>query len=518
MRSFSINKLSYIYEKILKKNKLKKIFYYGKFNHLNLSIFQSRDEREFDIANYKLLKSLIFSEKINLGKINKGSYNSYIKYYFNIFKEFDYLYSHKLYLIILKDIFKFLKQIFDTLILISCVLILSIYNTIFRNNSKNIISKKRIYSIFYWNEKGQNSASYYYPNIVNENNSIAFIASFADCKNFLSLGLLHSIKNFNYYSPANIISFNGFIRSLFQFLHLFLNDLSLGLFKKDYEFIRFWYGWKKCTEIFYSVLVYNSLLELITNSKNCEFISWYENQITNKAFSLAVSYSKIKLNSSSSLSTFNGSPISINNKKQYMPFKEEIINGLWGEKYYVQDAESMIEMKSYFTQKQINLKLEITSDLMSRSKEINENLSLNITPEREITIFTHDSYWDMIACILSIFNKNNKFHNPTELVNQTKFIYIRLHPALNKKDALNQLLFINEIPKNIKFQFINNKLESISLSIKKTLYSYFGHSSYINLALAMQANVIAVNTIHTNKISINSRRLNSNNLHFADPW
>ena len=138
--------------------------------------------------------------------------------------------------------------------------------------------------------------------------------------------------------------------------------------------------------------------------------------------------------------------------------------------------------------------------------------------EREITIFTHDSYWDMIACILSIFNRNNKCQNPTELVNQTKVIYIRLHPSLNKKDALKQLLYISEIPKNIKFKFIDNKLESISLSIKKTLYSYFGNSSYINLALSLQSNVIAVNTIHTNKISINSRRLNSNNLHFVDPW
>ena len=71
--------------------------------------------------------------------------------------------------------------------------------------------------------------------------------------------------------------------------------------------------------------------------------------------------------------------------------------------------------------------------------------------EREITIFTHDSYWDMIACILSIFNKNNSYQNPLELVNQSKVIFIRLHPSLNKKDALKQLLNIREIPKNIKF-------------------------------------------------------------------
>ena len=175
--------------------------------------------------------------------------------------------TNRLCVVILKDVLKFLKQIFDTLLLFSLMLSLSIFNTIFKRNSKKKIIKKRIYSIYYWNKRSQNSASYYYPNITNQNNSIAFIASFADCKNFLSLGLLNSIKNYNYYSPANILSLKGFIRSFIQFLHLFINDLNLGLFKKDYEFIRFWYGWKKCTEIFYSVLVYNSLLELIKNTR-----------------------------------------------------------------------------------------------------------------------------------------------------------------------------------------------------------------------------------------------------------
>ena len=34
--------------------------------------------------------------------------------------------------------------------------------------------------------------------------------------------------------------------------------------------------------------------------------------------------------------------------------KEEIINGLWGEKYYVQDAESMLEMENYLKKKFIH--------------------------------------------------------------------------------------------------------------------------------------------------------------------
>ena len=61
------------------------------------------------------------------------------------------------------------------------------------------------------------------------------------------------------------------------------------IFNKDCKFLKFWYDWKKCSEIFYSLLVYNSIFELVKNSNRCEFISWYENQISNRSFSLGVS-------------------------------------------------------------------------------------------------------------------------------------------------------------------------------------------------------------------------------------
>ena len=41
---------------------------------------------------------------------------------------------------------------------------------------------------------------------------------------------------------------------------------------------------EKSAEIFYGILVYNSILKLAKHSQKCEFISWYENQFTNRAF------------------------------------------------------------------------------------------------------------------------------------------------------------------------------------------------------------------------------------------
>ena len=50
------------------------------------------------------------------------------------------------------------------------------------------------------------------------------------------------------------------------------------------------------------------------------------------------------------------------------------------------------------------------------------------------------------------------------------------------------------------------------------MYSYFGISSYINLAISMKVSVVSVNTIHTNKQPINSRRISTNKLYFVNPW
>ena len=76
--------------------------------------------------------------------------------------------------------------------------------------------------------------------------------------------------------------------------------------EKNYNFLNFWFGWKKASEIFYSILIYNSLISLTTKSKRCEFISWHENQITNRAYSLGVS-SVRRISSSNKLISFNGS-------------------------------------------------------------------------------------------------------------------------------------------------------------------------------------------------------------------
>ena len=130
MKIISISKLSELYEKISKKNRKDPKFKKGIFNYLNLSVHYSRDERDFDLNNYELLKSLVYKKRLNLRKIKKGNFGEYYKNYFFNFKEFDYLISIDIPLLILIDFLKILKQIIDIFVVFFIIFNFSIINSI----------------------------------------------------------------------------------------------------------------------------------------------------------------------------------------------------------------------------------------------------------------------------------------------------------------------------------------------------------------------------------------------------
>ena len=97
-------------------------------------------------------------------------------------------------------------------------------------------------------------------------------------------------------------------------------------------------------------------------------------------------------------------------------------------------------------------------------------------------------------------------------------ISIRLHPSLNKKIALEEIKKIKEIPDYLKYEFINNKEENLITSLKSSNYCYFGISTYVNLAIELNKNVIAVETNHIYKPPIKRELLSSPNLRVVLPW
>ena len=519
MKRISINKLRVFYKKLRGKKQINIFLKLKKFNYLYLSCFLSRDDREFDTCNYSLLKKLRLNKKKLIKSFFKKTkkINGFERYLMNL-KEYKYLPHNYLPLNFLKDILKSFLQIFDILGIFLITFLYGLIKFFIKEEKINYcFQNEKIYSIYYWKKKGSLSAEYYYPDLVAQKNQI-FISSFCDVKIF-SLGLLHSLRNSKFLSPPRVLNLKGLILSLFQFLHLLIYEVYLFSFKKNLSFLTFWIGWSKAPEIFYSILIYNSIIKLAKDSNQCEFISWHENQITNKSFSLGVNYAKRKFFTSNILSCFNGTLFSKQIKKQFLPLKSEFEIGFWGNKYYLQDEGSLKEMKSHCKSENLNISLEVTSIAMQRyetSYEIKKNKS-NL--KRNITVFTHASYWDLLACLLSIFNDNNSpINSPKNLKDKSKYIYIRLHPALNEKDAREEIRRIAEIPEFVNYEFIQNSKESFTTSIKSSNYCYFGESSYINLAIELKSKVISVETNHLNDPPIKSELINSPNLFYSSPW
>ena len=518
MERISIKKLRLLYDCFKSQQSKYKINNFIKFNYLNLSIHFSRDEREFDHNNFKTLLKLTRekkNKKTNFEK-NRKKMDGFTRYLLS-FKEYYYLPDKRIFFILLTDLLKFGKQILDIFGIIIIVFISIFYRFLKTNSNKKLTLKnQKIYSIYYWTKKKSESASYYYPSINFLNGDKAFISSFSDSKLF-SLGLINSIRKTNFLSPSKILNIKELFKSILQFLHLFAYDFFYSFYEKNYNFLSFWFGWKKASEIFYSILIYNSLIHLTTKSSNCEFIGWHENQITNRAYALGVSTVR-KISSSNKLTSFNGSLLTQQIKNQFLPLNEEVKIGFWGQNYYVQDKSSLREMNSYLIKNNIYIPLEVVPKSMVRTKVILDDEFCKLQISREITIFTHSSYWDLLACILSIFNEKNRNLIPIDSYLENKTIFIRLHPALKKEEAIKEIKLIKEIEHFSNFEFLDNNKESLFTSLSLCNYPFFGESSYVNLALENKSSVFAVETNHINKVPIQTKLIDSPNLTVISPW
>ena len=251
MEKTPIRKLRNIYKDLAKKN-CKNLNNKTKyFNYLNLSVHNSRDDRDFDENNFNLLKFLLKKDKNNPNNYffkKKNKISGYTKYLFSL-KESNYLLSKKLPLFLIFDLLKYFKQFLDIsgiILIISFKVIVNRFN--FLNNKKFVLKNQKIYSIYYWIKKNSDSAKYYYPGYKEKSNKI-FISSFADSKLF-SKGLFLSLLNTNFITPAHILNIIELKISILQFLHLFFYDFYIVFFKRKANFYSIWIGWKKAAEIF----------------------------------------------------------------------------------------------------------------------------------------------------------------------------------------------------------------------------------------------------------------------------
>ena len=467
-----------------------------------------------------MLKSIFSKSCYPKDSSYQSKSNNILYDYLSSFKEYRYISAKKIFIVLFKDILGYFKQIIDCHFIFFITLISILIRSIFKSKTNiTIYNNVKFYSLYYWTSRGSKSAEYYFPNIYRDNSSKLFITSFAQNK-FLSFAYIHSLFFSDYLSPANTITITRLFISIFQFFHLFFHDIYLLFRNKPSSILSIWYGWKKMSIIFYSFLTYNSVMELTINSNNCEFISWYENHFNHRAFALGFSKAKCDFNVNSSLSSYYGSPFSLQGKSQYIPTKFDFDIGLWGSKFYFQDKYSLLEMKHHLENQNIDVKLEIVGESMVRIDPPQFNKSKTSSIGREITIFSHDSYVDLINCILSLLNQNTikrtLFEKENILLN-INTIFLRLHPSLDRKKALRKISETKEIPIFIKFNFIDYD-ESIIDTMYNSKICVFGLSTYINLALRNNCFVIASDSNHIYKPQLQLDCINSPNLILTSPW
>ena len=96
-------------------------------------------------------------------------------------------------------------------------------------------------------------------------------------------------------------------------------------------------------------------------------------------------------------------------RNQFLPINEEVENWFVGTKVlFTGQKFAKGNVYSYVIKNNLYIPLEVVPKEMVRTKiNLDNNLS-KLKVSRDITIFTHASYWDLIACILSIFNEKNR--------------------------------------------------------------------------------------------------------------
>ena len=92
-------------------------------------------------------------------------------------------------------------------------------------------------------------------------------------------------------------------------------------------------------------------------------------------------------------------------KSNFFSLYSELKIGFWGETYYLQDEGSLAEMRSYLKKENIEINTKIVPTSMLRIKSLAPEKESKPKLSRNLTIITHASYWDLIACLLSIFSK-----------------------------------------------------------------------------------------------------------------
>lgn len=502
----SIKQANKIYLKIerLKNIKLfkdKKYFKYFKFLHLSLKC--SRDIFDLNSAPLDTLfligqKNIKLSNELNLSLTPNQKLAYGIGYFLKTFK---ISISLRNFFLLSNEYFKFIVKVLISIFDIFLIFFLSFFSIIknkFNSNlSESLKDINEIYTFLFWKDKKLKSIEYYYPDFFNRDKAIAYVSNFYKYKSFF-IGLLSIYKYKKIFSFLNFITFKSLIKSYIQLFLLYIFDLRI-FFKPSYGLIiKYFQSFKSLNSRLLSLLDYNVSESLLRDYSIKNYYIWFENQSSNKGLSLGLSnYIKFIIKRNINIYFYYGFIFSKNSLPQYTPSDFELLNSNYiNNQFLLQSIESAVEMKLIFSKKNLSCTVDSVRNSLKRySISSQNNIESSKKYSRSITIFAGHEINELFLIFYKLFGKRN--NNGT--FSYKKFyeeIYIRLHPSLNKDKTMNSLLTFKKkynlvVPKII---FIDNKIESFGYSLKNSRIAVFANSTYINLALTMNIDVVAVRT------------------------
>ncbi len=393
----------------------------------------------------------------------------------------------------IKWLFLFIFSLLDSVSIVFYSLFSTFCNNFLRlfNSAKNKFHHiQEIYTIFYWKKNAIDSSLYYYPDYYSRKSKISFILDFVEFR-FLISGILNSCKH-NYLITA--IDFLGFkeiylaIRDLFK---LYFIDLSQLNFLSYSEIVRVFFTLRIINKRLYALLNYHAIPKIIDRLHPKSIYIWSENQFSQRAVNVSIS-KLLSSNSDLDLKVYSNIGSFFSNKylPHRVPTKIELRNGVWGTNNFIlQDSISLNEIELILKKRKIDYKIQVARNGLRRFKEIS-NIDKTIFFKRYYTYFTEGNPLEIYQVLFRFCNQS-KFKCENTF---TPDIYIRLHPLISIQAAnyyINKFKKASNI-KSINIYFINTNSESIIESMLFSKICIFSQSSYINQALSLGLNVIAV--------------------------
>ncbi len=523
-KKIGINEASYIYKILCRhrnKRKKKEIIINKNNNLLFLTAVFERDIFAYETCDLKtayLIGRLNF--KLTNDLENCLSYSQLFSYNFGIlislnFKKLSFSFFIQIIYISLKWLILFSISVIDFFIIIFYSLLNITWRkfiNLFLKSDNNKCSINNLYTIFYWIQKGNSSAKYYYPDFFLKKSKLALIIEFANCR-FISRGILDALKKNYFVTPIDFLDYRQLFFAIKDLLKIYFIDIRKVKGFNYSELSLNFFNIRNINRRLFALLSFHAIPNLIQEKNPKKIFIWSENQFCQRTINLSLfQYFKKHNLKSIFVYSFIGTSYSNNYCPHRKPDLFEMKNGFWGmNNFIVQDKASYEELTLALSDLDIDYKLTIAQKSLKRLKDfiILNNVKKTI-PKRKFIYLTDGNPKEIYLVLLRFFN-NKDF---SYLKNEETSLSIRLHPliGINKaKFYIEKFKKNNSFP-NLKIKFIDPQKESLQESMINSEYCIFGHSSTINQSISMNCKVIAIKISYSYSPPIQEVYINSPNL------